>query len=284
MIDRDKLLAWPFAEVVQHYSVRDTMLYALSLGFGEDPMDRGQLRYLLESELAAFPTMALVLAHPGPWTADPATGIDRKLVVHGEQGLRMHRPLAPSGTVRSRNRVVDVLDKGAGKGAVIYTERQLVDDASGELIATIEGSTFCRGDGGFGGPAGAARILPTPPEREPDEVAEIRTSPQAALLYRLNGDYNPLHADPAAAARAGFERPISHGLLSFGLCGRMISQRFGRLEAIQARFAAPMYPGETLVTRMWRDAQGAVSFTGLCKERGTQVLSNGLARTANEER
>jgi acyl dehydratase len=282
MIDRDKLLAWPFDEVVQNYTVRDTMLYALSLGFGEDPMDSEQLRYVLEPKLA-FPTMALVLAHPGPWTADPATGIDRTRVVHGEQGLRIHRALAASGTVRSRNRVVEVLDKGAGKGAVIYTERQLVDDATGELVATIEGATFCRGDGGFGGPAGAARAAPTVPDREPDRVAEILTRPQAALLYRLNGDYNPLHADPCAAARAGFERPISHGLLSFGLCARMISERFGRLQSIQARFAAPMYPGETLVTHMWRDSDGGVSFIGLCKERGVQVLSNGLARTPHEE-
>lgn len=293
MIDSQQLLAWPFQEVVQQYTARDAMLYALSLGFGEDPMDAVHLRHVLEDRLRIFPTMALVLAHPGPWTANPATGIDRKRVVHGEQSLVIHKPLPASGTVRSRNRVVAVLDKGADKGAAIRTERQLHDAMTGELLASIAGTTFCRGDGGFTAregkaaapaPATAVATPPPRPERAPDAVASLPTRPQAALLYRLNGDYNPLHADPAAARAAGFERPISHGLLSFGLCARMIEESFPgwHLAAIDARFAKPMFPGETLATELWRDGEDNLRFRALCKERNVEVLSNGRARLVRE--
>jgi acyl dehydratase len=293
VIDPEQLLAWPFDEVVQSYTTRDAMLYALSLGFGDDPLDARHLRHVLEDRLRVFPTMALVLAHPGPWTANPATGIDRKRVVHGEQSLVIHRPLPASGTVRSRNRVVAVLDKGADKGAAIRTERQLHDAATGELLASIAGTTFCRGDGGFAAgsrqsaPAASAQPVPPPsrPERAPDAMVSLPTRAQAALLYRLNGDYNPLHADPATARAAGFERPISHGLLSFGLCARMIEESFGDLQvaAISARFAKPMFPGETLVTHMWRDGEDTLWFRALCQERNVEVLSNGRATLAREK-
>ncbi len=306
MIDRGTLLSWPFEEVVQHYTVRDTLLYALSLGFGDDPTDETQLRHVLENAPRVFPTMALVLAHPGPWTANPATGIDRKGVVHGEQSVVLHRPLPASGAMRSRNRVLAVLDKGKEKGAAIQTERELHDVATGELLATIVGTTFCRFDGGFdaghaqASRAAEAKIPATPaipataatsaksvaprPERAADAVAEITTHPQAALLYRLNGDYNPIHSHPAAARAAGFDRPISHGLLSFGLCARMIEESSASLSPgtgiseISARFAKPIYPGETLVTEMWHGDDGALWFRALCKERNIEVLSNGRAK------
>lgn len=296
MIDRDTLLNWPFEEVVQRYTVRDAQLYALSLGFGDDPMDERQLRHVLEDRLRPFSTMALVLAHPGPWTANPATGVDRRGVVHGEQRLTMHRPLPAHGAVRSRNRVVAVLDKGEGKGAVIQTERQLHDVDTGALLATIAGSTFCRRDGGFdkaataaaqhvaAAPAAKAAVASAIPGRAPDEAAQLPTRAQAALLYRLNGDYNPLHSDPAVARVAGFERPISHGLLSFGLAARMLEEKFspGGIAAIGARFAAPMYPGETLVTHMWREGEEVV-FRALCKERNVEVLAHGRALLALDE-
>lgn len=287
MIDRDTLLNWPFEEVVQRYTARDTQLYALSLGFGDDPMDAAQLRHVLEDGLRVFPTMALVLAHPGPWTANPATGVDRRGVVHGEQKLVMHRPLPAAGEVRSRNRVVAVLDKGEGKGAVIQTERELHDVATGQLLATIAGSTFCRRDGGFDKAAVPspqvvkAPAAPSVPDRAPDATAQLPTRLQAALLYRLNGDYNLLHADPAVARAAGFERPITHGLLSFGMAARMLEEKFTPLQvaAISARFAAPMFPGETLAVQMWHDGN-ELSFRALCAERNVEVLSHGRARLA----
>jgi acyl dehydratase len=290
VIDRDKLLAWQFEDVVQQYTARDAMLYALSLGYGDDPLAPSHLRHVLEDRLRVLPTMALVLAHPGPWTADPRTGIDRSGVVHGEQSLVLHKPLPASGTVRSRNRVVAVVDKGAGKGAAILTQRQLHDAGTGELLASIAGTTFCRRDGGFDaaspqpapGAARSASQAAARPERAPDAVAMLPTRPQSALLYRLNGDYNMLHADPEVARRAGFDRPISHGLLSFGLCARMIEQSFGRMElvAISGRFAKPMFPGETLITEMWRDGEDTLWFRALCRERNVEVLTNGRARLA----
>lgn len=287
MIRRDILLAWPFETQTHRYTRRDTMLYALSLGFGQDPVDPQQLDYVLEDRLRAFPTQALVLAHPGPWTADPATGIDRKRVVHGEQCLTLHRPLPPEGAVTSRNRVTAVLDKGAGKGAAIQTERELRDATSGELLATIAGTTFCRGDGGFEAAAPehnqATQTVrpdaPARPDRPHDAEGELPTFAQAALLYRLNGDYNPIHSHPDAARTAGFERPISHGLLSFGLAARILECTYAPLglASIRARFAAPMFPGETLRLEMWQGADHGVWFRGVCKERNKEVLSQGHA-------
>jgi acyl dehydratase len=296
MISRESLLRWPFEEKVQSYTRRDVILYALSIGFGCDPLDRDQLRHVLEDDLRVFPTMALVLAHPGPWTADPATGVDRKRVVHGEQRLIVHRPLPPEGTVRSRNRVTAVIDKGKDKGALIQTERELHDIVTGQLFATIQGTTFCRGDGGFDETRStqtnsrfstltAERAPdPTPPARAADELCELVTLPSAALLYRLNGDYNPIHSHPVAAGAAGFDRPISHGLLTFALAARLI-ERSGEnasdLLEICARFASPMFPGETLQLELWRGEHGRRWFRGICKERGTEVLSRGYARLAD---
>ena len=152
MIQPQRLLDWPFEDVVQTYTARDTMLYALGIGLGSDPLDAGQLRYVYEHDLAAFPTLPVVLCHPGAWIGHPDTGIDRKKVVHGEQGLVLHRPLPAEATVRARTRVTRIVDKGVGKGALVYSERQIVDDASGEPLATLTSTSFCRADGGFGGP------------------------------------------------------------------------------------------------------------------------------------
>ena len=284
MINPDKLLNWKFEEKIQEYSRRDTMFYALSLGFGTDPLDEWQLEHVLEDRLRAFPTMALVLAHPGPWTALPETGVNRKGVVHGEQILTIHRRLPATARVKSTNRVTAVVDKGPTKGAVIQTEREIYEAETGHLLATLGGTTFCRRDGGFdstgqntfGSPREEASDSP---KREPDVVAHVGTSTQAALLYRLNGDYNPIHSDPEAARESGFERPIVHGLLTFGLAARLLEQTFAPLAlgSIRARFAATMFPGETLMLRIWRDTDNIVWFSGTCKERDVDVLSKGQA-------
>jgi len=292
VIKRDTLLNWPFEEKVQRYTRRDAMLYALSIGFGSDPLDPGHLRHVLEDETRVFPTMALVLAHPGPWTADPATGIDRKGVVHGEQRLIIHKDLPPEGAVRSRNRVNAVIDKGEGKGAVIQTERCLHDVESGELLVTIQGTTFCRRDGGFDkagddAPPPALRAEPPArPARPCDVSAEMATLPGAALLYRLNGDYNPIHSHPESARASGFERPIAHGLLTLALAARLLEEASGfrDLVEINARFAAPMVPGETLLLEMWHGDDGETWYRGLCKERRVEVLSKGYAKLAARAR
>ena len=281
-IDYQRLLDWSLPEVRQTYSVRDSQLYALAVGLGADPVNTRQLPFVYEQAPQALPMQAVVLGYPGFWMKDPATGVDWVRLVHAEQGLTLHRPLPASGEVIGRTRVVGINDKGPGKGAIVYSQRTLHDAVSDALIATLDSSTFCRGDGGCGGSdAPPMRLAPTP-ERAPDAVCELPTLPQQALLYRQCGDFNPLHADPAVARAAGFERPILHGLCTFAVAGHALLRTLcdydpARLTALQARFSAPVYPGETLRTEIWNEA-GAVAFRTLAVERNVVVLSHGRAQ------
>ena len=281
-IDYQRLLDWPVPEVRQTYSVRDSQLYALAVGLGADPVNTRQLPFVYEQAPQALPMQAVVLGYPGFWMKDPATGVDWVRLVHAEQGLRLHRPLPASGEVIGRTRVVGINDKGPGKGAIVYSQRTLHDAASDALIATLDSSTFCRGDGGCGGSdTPPMRLAPTP-EREPDAVCELPTLPQQALLYRQCGDFNPLHSDPAVARAAGFERPILHGLCTFAVAGHALLRTLcdyepARLTQLQARFSAPVYPGETLRTEIWREAE-SVAFRTLAVERNVVVLSHGRAQ------
>ena len=278
-IDYDKLLALEIPEALQAYTERDAILYALGIGLGRDPLDADELPFVYEKSLKVLPTFAAVLGWPGFWVRDLDTGIDWIKVVAGEQALVLHRPLGPRGTVVGRTRVTEIIDKGAGKGALVYSQRALIDRDSGERIATVTQTTFCRGDGGFGGPA---REAPTPhpvPARTPDLVCDRPTRPEAALIYRLSGDPNPLHAEPAVAQAAGFPRPILHGLASFGIACHGILKCLcdhdpGRLKAISARYSAPVFPGETIRTEMWRDGP-VVSFRARVVERDAVALNNG---------
>jgi len=225
-----------------------------------------------------------VLCHPGPWAADPQAGIDVRRVVYAEQSVRLHRPLPAQATVRGRERVVAVIDKGRETGALLTTERLIVDHASGEPLATLRATLMCRGDGGSGASFGEAQAVHSIPEADPDRVIELATLPQAALLYRLNGDMNPLHADPDRARQVGFERPILHGLCTYALATRALLQLWcdhdpARLCSVQARFSAPVFPGESLVVQTWGDGR-AVSFRAWSKERRVKVLDNGLALLA----
>jgi len=281
-IDVEKLMSWPFEAIEHSYTERDTILYALGLGFGADPMDEEQLRFVFEEPaLSALPTMAVVLAYPGFWVRDPESGIDWVKILHGEQGLTLHAPLPASGTVVATTKVTQILDKGADKGAIIYTSRTISDLATGQKLATVRASAFGRGDGGFGGPTGPSPEPHPIPEREPDEVCDLPTLPQAALIYRLSGDYNPLHASPTVARDAGFERPILHGLCTYGVAGHAILKTQcgydpAKLKSMDLRFSAPVYPGETIRTEMWREG-GVVAFRARALERGIVVLNNGRA-------
>ena len=281
-IDRNALLQWSFPDVHQTYTARDTMLYALGLGIGSDPLDPAQLRFVYEDQLQALPTMALTLGYPGFWLSDPRTGVDWTRLLHGEQSIAIFRPLPNAGSVIGRTRVTDVVDKGAGKGALVYSEREIVEAVSGELLCRQASTTFLRGDGGFGGPAGTARQPHPIPERPADRELLFKTLPQAALIYRLSGDYNPLHADPATARAGGFHRPILHGLCTFGIAGWAVLAGAAdgdsrRVRSIQARFIAPVYPGDTLVTELWIERDDVVAFRTRVSEHGTVVLNNGRA-------
>ncbi|KAG0929049.1 hypothetical protein G6F31_017488 [Rhizopus arrhizus] len=200
-LDYASVKKWRFDEVRQRYEQKDTMLYALGIGLGQDPEDAGQLRYVYEKDLQAFPTMSGVLGYPGFWVQDPRAGIDWVKVVHGEQRLTVHAPLPTSGVVIGKSRNTHVIDKGADKGAIVLTERTLHDE-SGACLATLRQSTFCRGDGGFGQGDDSPEALPAVPGGKPDLQCELRVPPSAALLYRLNADRNPLHADPDVAHQA----------------------------------------------------------------------------------
>jgi acyl dehydratase len=278
----DKLLSLDIPEVVQTYTEKDAILYALGLGLGHDPLNADELPFVYEKAIKLLPTFAVVLGWPGFWARDLDTGIDWVKLVAGEQGLVLHRPLAPRGIVTANTRVTEVIDKGPGKGALVYSERVVVDKATGERIATATQTTFCRGDGGFGGPPREAPPAHAIPERAPDQVCDLLTRPETALIYRLSGDPNPLHVDPAVAKAAGFPRPILHGLATFGIAGHaMLKSLCGydppRLTAIAGRFSAPVFPGETIRTEMWRDGT-EVSFRARVVERDVIALNNGRAR------
>src|SRR5215470_5694730 len=221
-MDPDKVRNWKFRTVEHSYTGRDTILYALGLGCGAEASDAEDLKYIYEKGLVALPTMAVVLASPGNWLASKESTVDYSKVLHGEQSLTLHRPLPHAGTVIGRGRIVDLLDKGREKGSVLYSERTILDKASGEPIATMASTTMMRGDGGWGGKSGPQPAPHPLPETAPAAAVDLKTHVNSALIYRLSGDRNPLHADPKAAAAGGFKTPILHGLLTFGVAGRAL--------------------------------------------------------------
>jgi acyl dehydratase len=275
----DRLLTLKIPDVERTYTERDPIFYALSLGLGQDPVNADELPFVYEEKTKVLPTFPVVAAQPGFWARELDTGIDWVKVVHGEHDLVLHSPMPVRGSVTSHTRVIEVIDKGPGKGALVISQRKLNDKSTGQLYATITQTTFCRGDGGFGGPA---RTAPEPhalPTRAPDAVCDLVTRPEMALLYRWNADMNPLHADPAIAQAAGFGRPILHGLATFGVSGHAILKTLcgydpGRFRSMAVRFSAPVYPGETIRTEMWRDGT-IVSFRARVVERDVTVLNNG---------
>ena len=275
----EKVMALTVPPVEVTYGPKDCMLYALGVGLGQDPMNEDELEFVYEKNLKVLPTMATVLGYGVSWARQ--AGIDQLRVVNGEQGFTLHKPLEPEATVVGRSRIIEVIDKGAGKGALILSEREVSDKASGELIATITQTAFCRGDGGFGGPPRQAPAPHPIPERAPDMFCDLPTRPEMALIYRLSGDYNPLHAEPAFARAAGFERPILHGLGTFGVSGHAVLKTLcgydpNRLAAFAGRFSAPVFPGETIRTEMWLDG-AVVSFRARVLERDVIAINNGRA-------
>ena len=280
-LDRDKLLALKIPVVEHSYGPKDCMLYALGLGLGQDPLNADELAFVYERNLKVLPTYPLVQSYSAYWLRQPELGITWTHVVHGEQGLVLHEPVAPQGTVIGRTRILDVVDKGEGKGALVYSERAISDKTSGRPLATLTQTTFCRADGGFGG---VKRDMPRPhalPARTPDGVCDLPTRPEMALIYRLSGDVNALHVDPEFAKAAGFPRPILHGLATFGVAGHALLKAVcgydpARLTAMSGRFSAPVFPGETIRTEFWREA-GVVRFRARVVERDAVVIDNGRA-------
>jgi len=278
-IDPEALLRHEIPDVRERLTARDAVLYALSVGLGQDPLDARQLDFVDHHRaFRALPFMAVVLGHPGFWLSDPRTGVDAVRLVHGEQGIAVHRPFPIGGEIVGRTRVTGLVDKGPGRGALLYTQKRVEDAADGTLLATATATVFLRGDGGFGGPPGPVRPPHPMPGTAPDHVVDLPTRPEQALLYRLNGDDNPLHADPAVAEAAGFPRPILHGLCTLGVVGHALLRTLGgydpaRFQALDLRFSAPVFPGETIRTEIWNDGAFQARVVG----RDVLVVSNGRA-------
>ena len=266
------------------YTDKDTILYALSVGAGSDPLDPNQLRLVYEGSLSALPTIAAVLAHPGPWIAQPKFAVNYLKLLHGEQNLQVHRPLPPHGDIEVNYRVAAVVDKGEAKGALVYYEKTIQDAAQGDHYCTVLSTLFLRADGGCGSFGTPPAASPTHAGGAIDVVDEQQTWVGSALLYRLNGDYNPIHADPIAASKAGFDRPILHGLCTYGVVAYLLTRSVcnhdpTRLRSLGVRFTSPVFPGENIRLEGTRTAEG-VHFQASVPARKQVVLSQGFALIA----
>lgn len=271
--------------VLHDYTPKDTMLYALGLGYGSNPMDPSELAFVYEQDLKAVPALCGVLAHPGFWAKDPKFEIDWVKILHGEQSFEIHSPMPAKGRARGEYAIEAVEDKGPDKGAILHQVKRLYDDETNTLLATVRSVLFMRGDGGcgsFGTPPAAGGAIAE--GLEAFASFELPTLPQQALIYRLSGDFNPIHADPIAAGKAGFERPILHGLCTFGLATRSAIQVLApgepeRLRGMSARFSKPVFPGETIITEFFREGD-AIRFRCRVKERNLMVLDRGSIELA----
>lgn len=281
----DKVISRRFPDTEATYNFKDTILYALGVGFGAEPLDAKHLRFLYEDGLVAAPTYANVLGHPGFWARDPEYGIDWKKLLHAEQRLTLHRALPAEGKVIGRHDVMGIRDKGEGAGAFLHQRKQVIDAASGEPIASVVTTLMLRGDGGCGNYGDAPAELEKLPEGEPDQVAEVQTEEIAPLIYRLSGDLNPLHIDPAVARQAGFERPILHGLATKGFAGYALLKAYcdfdaSRLRSMALRFSRPVLPGDRIRFEFWQPRPGLVRFRAVVPARDLVVLDRGTAEIA----
>jgi acyl dehydratase len=268
----------------QGYEARDTILYALGLGYGADPLDESELPFVFERELKVVPSISCVLCHPGFWLQGPEYGVDWVKILHAEQAFQVHKPLPATGRLRGEYSVSGIEDKGAEKGALLHQLKNLYDAVSGDHLATVRSTLFLRANGGEGGygekqaPAGAL------PEGSPDRIVEIPTDIRSALIYRLSGDWNPLHADPEVARKAGFERPILQGLCTNGIACRAVLREYcdndpDRLRSMFVRFSSPLYPGETIRLEFFEDGT-TVRFRAVAAERGITILDRCTADVA----
>ncbi|MFP6850463.1 MAG: MaoC/PaaZ C-terminal domain-containing protein [Pseudomonas sp.] len=261
------------------WTEREVMLYAVGVGMGADPLDEKELRYVYERDLCVLPTFASVAAW-GAGITPERIGLDRRRTLHGEEQTVLHRPIPLAGSIVADSRVIAIYDKGADKGAVVVRETVLKSADDGEPIATLTRTAFARGDGGFGGPEQGGTSAPQRPARAADRTIDLPTRHDLALLYRLSGDRNPLHADPQVARAAGFERPILHGLCTYGLTCRAVLQAFcdydaSRIASHGARFSAPVLPGDTVSVDMWQEGK-TIFFEARVNARDVVVIKNGM--------
>jgi len=281
-INYDELMALKNLGQKFAYGDREVMLYAYGIGMGADPLDERELAFVNEASAIARPLKVVpTFASVAAWGAGPGEmNLNRMMVVDGERDITFHRPLAVAANLLVDSRVLAVFDKGKDKGAVIRHQTVLKND-NGEELATLVASRFARGDGGFGGPSEGQPEPHNVPTRAPDRSVDISTRQDQALIYRLCGDRNPLHSDPEFARRAGFPKPILHGMCTFGITCRGILQTYADYDPAAfrqhaARFSSPVYPGETVTLDMWKDGN-VISFEAKVKAREAVVIRNGKA-------
>lgn len=259
------------------YDEKDVMLYALGVGMGRDPVDHGELSFVAEcAGLRVLPTFASMFI-PDELVAE--SGCDMGRILHRSQSLNIFRPLPPSGKMFVNQHVVSVHDRGAAIGAEIELETEMRRADDDRIICIAATRVIARADGGFGGLPAPKRSRHKMPKREADLVCDLQTRPDQALLFRLSGDYNPLHADPAAASAAGFDRPILHGRCTNGIACHAILKTvcnydFTLITGFDARFSSPVYPGDVITTEMWQEGN-VVSFRCSVQERNAVVINNG---------
>jgi acyl dehydratase len=278
-LDSARLVGLP-PRIIEHtFTRRDTMLYALGIGAANDGYAE-DLQFAYEDDLQALPTMAVVLSYPGFWQREPEYGINWKQVLHVEQSVLLHQPLPVEGKVRGEQTIDAIVDKGIEKGALLYTTRKVFNVENGALLASVRQVSLLRGDGGCGSCGSVSSESYQVPDRKADFSLSFATRPEQALIYRLSGDYNPLHVDPKVAADAGLPRPILHGLCTYGFAGRAVlaaicSNKPACLKRLDCRFSAPVFPGERLEFLIWREAAGQAAFQARVPERNQLVLSSG---------
>ncbi|NVB85698.1 MAG: SDR family NAD(P)-dependent oxidoreductase [Kofleriaceae bacterium] len=292
LIDVDAALGFTYPEQSWSYDTRDVSLYALGVGAAKDPTNEQDLSLVYEMSgkgmkvlpsFGVLPAINMVFDQAKKGVTAPGLNFGLDRVLHGEQYTEVIRPLPTTGKLTTKAKVKDIFDKG--KNALVVTEFTTYDDA-GDILIKNELTTFVRGAGGWGGDRGPSADINVPPDRAPDKVVEDKTSDNQALLYRLSGDWNPLHADPGFAKAFGFQKPILHGLCSFGFATRAVAQlapdgdpRF--IKSLKARFASTVLPGETLVTEMWKEGNKVIFRTKI-KERGEVCISNAAAELWTE--
>ena len=282
-LDYDELMATTVLDLPLSYTDKDAILYALSIGMGRNATDPKELPFVYEqgAEFRTMPTLATVLV---PELFPPGLGWDFSQVLHSEQRMQLYRPLPPSADLLINKRVVDAFDWGEKMGAMLLFEAEGRLASDDTVLFTLGCTVMARGDGGFGGPAGKGPRPHRAPRRDPDLSCALPTRQDQALLYRLTGDRNPLHADPQMAAEAGFEVPILHGMCTYGIACRAILQTIcdydhTLIDGFDARFTAPVLPGDTIRTDMWQDGN-IVSFRCTAVERDVMVLRNGKCTLA----
>ena len=281
--DPEYLLNREFPTIRQTYNAKDCMLYALGVGMGIDPLDEDCLPFVYEDGLRVLPSQSVVLAHPGFWAKEKDINLDWVKVLHAGQEIIWHKPLPASATVEATTRVTEIADKGEKVGALIVSDRVVRDVETGDDLCTLVTTILARGNGGFGEERRSAPKTDVVPKTKPDEICDLPTVPQQALIYRLSGDFNPLHASPAIARNAGFKAPILHGLSTLGVMTHALMRSCcdydpTRFKQMRLRFSSPVYPGETIRTEIWRNqGEEAKEIAFRCKslEQDKIVINNG---------